>query len=145
GKVTDENNSPLEGASVRLESATKGTASDANGHFTIIVPESADSLVFSMVGYTEKKMAIPGGTILNVVLQNEAAGLNEVVDVGYGTQKKVNLTASVATISSDQIERRPNVSTSNALQGLAPGVTVTSQTGSPGRDAGQIRIRGINS
>ena len=145
GKVTDENNSPLEGASVRLESATTGTASNANGHYSINVPESADSLVFSMVGYTEKKLAIPGGTILNVVLQNEAAGLNEVVVVGYGTQKKANLTGSVATISSDQIEHRPNISTSNALQGLAAGVTVTSQTGSPGGDAGQIRIRGINS
>src|SRR5690606_8935740 len=120
-------------------SATTGTASNANGNYSINVPESADSLVFSMVGYTEQKLAIPGGTILNVVLQNEAAGLNEVVVVGYGTQKKANLTGSVATISSDQIEHRPNISTSNALQGLAAGVTVTSQTGSPGGDAGQIR------
>ncbi len=71
--------------------------------------------------------------------------MNEVVVVGYGTQKKGNLTGSVSVIGSSQIERRPNTSASNALQGLAPGVTVTSQTGSPGGDGGQIRIRGINS
>ncbi len=82
-------------------------------------------------------MAIGNDAVINVTLQKDVAGLNEVVVVGYGTQKKANLTGSVSVIASTQIERRPNTSTSSALQGLAPGVTVTSQTGSPGGDSGR--------
>lgn len=145
GKITDENNQPLEGVSVNLKSGRAGTATDSNGNFSLNVPNSNGVLVISMVGYLQSEVAIGGNSTINVTLYKEAAGLNEVVVVGYGTQKKVNLTGSVSTISSKQIERRPNISTSNALQGLAPGVTVTSQTGSPGGDQGQIRIRGINS
>lgn len=144
GKVTDENNQPLQGANIRLKTGS-GTVSSEDGSYTLSVPTSTEALVFSMVGYTEKEMTIGTGTTLNVTLQKDVAGLNEVVVVGYGTQKKGNLTGSVSTISSTQIERRPNISTSNALQGLAAGVTVTSQTGAPGGDGAQIRIRGINS
>jgi TonB-linked outer membrane protein, SusC/RagA family len=145
GKITDENNQPLEGVSINLKSGKAGTATDANGNYTLNVPNSNGVLVISMVGYLQNEVAIGGNSTINVTLYKEASGLNEVVVVGYGTQKKVNLTGSVSTISSKQIERRPNISTSNALQGLAPGVTVTSQTGAPGGDQGQIRIRGINS
>lgn len=145
GKITDENDQPLEGVNIRLKTAASGTVSNADGVYTLNVPNTAEALVFSMVGYTEKEVAIGALTSINVSLQKDVAGLNEVVVVGYGTQKKGNLTGSVSTISSAQIERRPNVSTSAALQGLAPGVTVTSQTGAPGGDGSQIRIRGINS
>ncbi|AXY76859.1 TonB-dependent receptor [Paraflavitalea soli] len=145
GKITDEQNKPLEGVSVSVKSAGSGTASNAEGNFALDVPNTPGVLVFSMVGYAGKEMAIGSSTVINVTLQKDVAGLNEVVVVGYGTQKKGNLTGSVSVIGSSQIERRPNTSTSNALQGLAPGVTVTSQTGSPGGDGGQIRIRGINS
>lgn len=145
GKITDENNKPLEGVSVSLKTAGSGTASDAEGNYSLSVPSTTNVLVFSIVGYAEKEVGIGSNVVINVTLQKDAAGLNEVVVVGYGTQKKANLTGSVSVIGSTQIERRPNTSTSNALQGLAPGVTVTSQTGSPGGDGGQIRIRGINS
>jgi len=145
GKITDEQNKPLEGVSVSLKAAGSGAASNAEGHFTLDVPNNTGVLVFSIVGYVGKEVAIGNNTVINVTLQKDVAGLDEVVVVGYGTQKKANLTGSVSVIGSSQIERRPNTSTSNALQGLAPGVTVTSQTGSPGGDGGQIRIRGINS
>ncbi len=145
GKIIDENNKPLEGVSVGLKATGSGTTSNAEGYYSLNVPNTARVLVFSMVGYSEKEMAIGSTTIINVTLQKDVAGLNEVVVVGYGTQKKANLTGSVSVIASTQIEIRPNTSTSSALQGLAPGVTVTSQTGSPGGDGGQIRIRGINS
>jgi TonB-linked SusC/RagA family outer membrane protein len=145
GKVTDENNKPLEGVSVSLKITGSGTTSNIEGNYSLNVPDNTTVLIFSIVGYTEKEMAIGTAAVINVILQKDVAGLNEVVVVGYGTQKKGNLTGSVSVIASTQIERRPNTSTSNALQGLAPGVTVTSQTGSPGGDGGQIRIRGINS
>ena len=93
----------------------------------------------------QRKWPLGSNSTLNVKLEKDVAGLNTVVVVGYGTQKKGNLTGSVSVIGSEQMERRPNVSASNALQGLAPGVTVTSQTGAPGGDAGRIRIRGMNS
>ncbi|QEC41518.1 SusC/RagA family TonB-linked outer membrane protein [Pseudobacter ginsenosidimutans] len=145
GKITDEQNKPLEGVSISVRPTGSGTTTNAEGEFTLNVPASAETLVFSAVGYLEKEMTIANNTTINVTLKKDVAGLNEVVVVGYGTQKKGNLTGSVSVIGSQQIERRPNTSTSNALQGLAPGVTVTSQTGSPGGDGGQIRIRGINS
>ncbi|PZR28340.1 MAG: SusC/RagA family protein [Citrobacter freundii] len=144
GKVTDENNQPLEGANIRLKTGS-GTVSSADGTYSLSVPNSTEILVFSMVGYKEKEMTIGNNTTINITLQKDVAGLDEVVVVAYGTQKKGNLTGSVSTISSAQIERRPNISGSNALQGLAAGVTVTSQTGAPGGDGAQIRIRGINS
>lgn len=145
GKITDESNKPLEGVSISLKSSQSGVTSNAEGMYSITVPGDAEVLVFSNVGFAEKQITIGANTVINVTLQKDVAGLNEVVVVGYGTQKKVNLTGSVSVIGSSQIERRPNTSTSNALQGLAPGVTVTSQTGSPGGDGAQIRIRGINS
>ncbi len=145
GKITDENNKPIEGVTVSVKNAGAAATTNAEGVYSLSVPEGTEALVFSNVGYTEKEVAIGSSTVINATLIKDVAGLNEVVVVGYGTQKKGNLTGSVSVISNAQIERRPNVSTSNALQGLAPGVTVTSQTGSPGGDAGQIRIRGINS
>lgn len=145
GKITDENNKPLEGVSVSLKTAGSGTSSDAEGNYSLNVPNAKDVLVFSAIGFMGKEVELGSSTVINISLKKDVAGLNEVVVVGYGTQRKGNLTGSVSVIGSTQIERRPNTSASNALQGLAPGVTVTSQTGSPGGDGAQIRIRGINS
>ena len=145
GKVTDENNQPLEGVSIGLKGNPGGTVSNADGSYLVNVPNSNAVLVYSFVGYLDKEIAVGAETEINISLQKEVTGLNEVVVVGYGTQKKRNVTGSVSVINSSQIERRPNLSTSTALQGLAPGVTVTSQTGAPGGDGAQIRIRGINS
>ncbi len=145
GKITDENNQPLDGVNITVKGTDAGTVSNAQGSYSINVSNTNVALVFSFVGYTEKEVAIGTAATVNVTLQKEIAGLNEVVVVGYGTQRKRKVTGSVATISSSQLERRPNLSTSNALQGLAAGVTVTSQTGAPGGDGAQIRIRGVNS
>ncbi|MBL7755844.1 MAG: TonB-dependent receptor plug domain-containing protein, partial [Chitinophagaceae bacterium] len=145
GKITDENNQPLEGVSIGVKGTNAGTSSNADGQFTINVTGGHAVLVFSNVGYADKEVVVGNSMVINVTLQKDIAGLNEVVVVAYGTQKKTNMTGAVSSISSSQLERRPNVSTSAALQGLAPGVTVTSQTGAPGGDGAQIRIRGINS
>lgn len=145
GKITDDGGQPLQGVSVGLNGAGPGTVSSERGIYSLAVPNSARTLVFSSVGYVPKEVALGSSSTVDVKLDKDVAGLNTVVVVGYGTQKKGKVTGSVSVIGSEQMERRPNVSTSNALQGLAPGVTVTSQTGAPGGDGARIRIRGINS
>jgi TonB-linked SusC/RagA family outer membrane protein len=145
GKITDDQGQPVQGASVGLKITGAGTVTGEKGTYSITIPASTKELVFSSVGYVPQEVALGTGLVINITLQKDVAGLNTVVVVGYGTQKKANLTGSVSVIGSEQMERRPNVSASNALQGLAPGVTVTSQTGAPGGDAGRIRIRGMNS
>lgn len=145
GKIISTEGEALESVSIRLKSSDNAiTASDANGLYAVEAKEG-DVLVFSLLGYQDTEERVGSSSSLNVILQPDLSELDEVVVVGFGTQKKGNLTGSVSIIESGQLERRPNVSTSAALQGLAPGVTVTTQTGSPGGDGGQIRIRGISS
>lgn len=145
GRVTDGSGAPLTGVTISLKGTSRGTSSDVNGRFSIKNVPADGVLVFSYVGFKTSEIAIGGKTVLNVKLQASQTELNQLVVVGYGREKKVNLTGAISTISSKEIERRPNVSVSNALQGLAAGVTVTSQTGAPGGDKAEIHIRGINS
>ena len=145
GTVTDNNSQPLLGVTVIVKGTTQGTVTNANGEYNLtdIPPDAV--LVFSFIGMKTQEIAVMNQTTINVKMVEETIGLEEVVAVGYGVQKKVNLTGSVSSINADRLERRPIVSTSAILQGLAPGVTITTQSGAPGGDGGQIRIRGINS
>lgn len=143
GKVADQNGNPIPGASIVVKGTTVGTITDTDGNFTLTnVPDDA-TLVFSFVGMKTAEIQVAGQVTFNVVLQEEALGLDEVVVVGYGTQKKVNITGSVAAIGSEALENRPVTNISSALQGLMPGATVTQTSGQPGKDTGGIRIRGI--
>ena len=145
GKITDATGQPLPGVTISIKGKSgAGTASSTTGTYETKASE-ADILVFSLLGYTTQEIRVDNQNSIDITMTDDQQSLDEVVVVGYGTQKKGNLTGSVSVIGSDQLERRPNLSTSTALQGLAPGVTVTSQTGAPGGDAGQIRIRGISS
>lgn len=145
GTVTDERGNPLVGVTVVVEGTSTGTTTDTDGRYSIQATEGS-VLEFSSLGAATRRETVGAGvSTLNVVLSEDVTGIDEVIVVGYGTQKRVNLTGAVATISSEQIEQRPIVSVSSALQGLAPGVTVTTQSGAPGGDGGTIRIRGINS
>ncbi len=143
GTVTDMAGNPLVGATV-VTTAGGGTTADASGNFSLNVG-SGEKLMISYVGYKNVTIPITSKTQYEIRLESDDAQIDEVVVVGYGTQKKVNLTGAVASIGSDKIESRPVVSTSAILQGLAPGVTVTTQSGAPGHDGGAIRIRGVNS
>ncbi len=145
GKVSDSSGISLPGVSVSIKGTTNGTITDADGNYLLnaVVPDA--TLIFSFVGMQTQSIVFTGQPIVNVTMEEETIGLEEVVAIGYGTQKKVNLTGSVSSIGAQQLERRPILSTSATLQGMAPGVTVTTQSGSPGGDGGQIRIRGINS
>lgn len=143
GKVTDLANSPIPGVSVVVKGTTAGTTTDGNGNYSLNnVPENA-TLQFSFVGMKSQEIAFAGKSVVNVTLEDETIGIEEVVAVGYGTQKRVNLTGSVSTIDSKYLQSRSITQMSQALQGRMAGVTVTQNFGPPGSDGGTIRIRGI--
>lgn len=142
GVVTDESDNPLPGATVLEKGTTNGTITNASGEYSLNVSEGA-VLVISFVGYEKVEIPVSGRSTINVALLPELSTLNEVVVVGYGTQKKANLTGAVGSVDADIIENRPITSASVALQGTVPGVFVNQNSGQPGRDDVQIRIRGI--
>jgi hypothetical protein len=134
GRVTDESNTPVTGASVVVKGTTIGTVTDADGNYRLQVPEDSKSLLFSFIGYEPQEVNITGKNSVNIKFQISSVGLQEVVAVGYGVQKKVNLTGSVASLKGDALAQRSTIQTSQALQGMAAGVTVTSTNGKPGKE-----------
>ncbi len=133
----------LPGVNVLVKGTATGTITDIDGRYHISVPEEDDTLVFSSIGYITQEVAVNGRTEINATMAEDVQSLEEVVVIGYGTQKKVNVTGSVESINEQDIVSRPVGQASMALQGLAPGVTVTQNSGKPGSDGGVIRIRGI--
>lgn len=142
GTVTDETGLPLPGVTVVVKGTTQGTVTNVDGKYSIPnIPENA-VLQFSFVGMRTQEVVVGNQTSINVEMVVDAIGIEEVVAVGYGTQKKANLTGAVSTVSLPQMEKRTVAQTSLALQGLVPGVTVTQRSGKPGGDGGIISIRG---
>ena len=145
GTVTDENGAGLPGVSVVMKGTTRGTTTDGEGLFQLDVPEATVTLVFSFVGYQSQEVAVGTRTKLTVAMLPEDKSLDEVVVVGYGTQKKSDLTGAVGTVKIDQeINSRPIVEVGQALYGKVPGVQVLASNGRPGVSS-SIQIRGINS
>ena len=142
GIVTDQNGNPIVGANVVIQGTNTGTVTDFDGNFTLVAGEN-DVLVVSYVGFVEKEVTVTTEGSIQIALEESLAALDEIVVVGYGTQKKVNLTGSVSSISADEIENRPITQASQALAGLSSGVTVQQGSGRPGNDGATIRIRGI--
>ena len=143
GKVTDKDGLGLPGVSVILKGTTQGTITDENGSYQLTLPDDGNVLIFSFVGYVSQEIVLNGKTSLDVVLQVDEKSLEEVVIVGYGAQKKVNLTGSVSSVSATEIENRPITQSSQALAGLVSGVTVSQNSGRPGNDQSSITIRGL--
>mgnify|MGYP003671000035 CR=1 FL=1 len=143
GTVTDTGNQPLPGASIVLKGTTTGTQTDFDGNFILDKIPSNGILVVSYVGYTTKEVPISNQQQITISLQEDAQALDEVVVVGYGTQKKADLTGAITTIKSEDIEKTPNSNVMQSLQGKVAGLQVTS-TGSPG-DSPTVRIRGVSS
>ena len=143
GKITDDKNEPLIGASVVLEGTTKGSIADNDGNYTLDVGEGIKNgkLMFSFVGFDNQTVAINGQTTINVTLK-EGNSLNEVVVIGYGVQKKKDLTGAVATANLAAFKEAPNVSILQSLKGSLPGLTI-SQTNRAGQE-GSINIRGTS-
>ena len=142
GNVKDTSGEPVIGASVVVKGTTNGTITDFDGNFSLDGIKKGDVIVISYVGYQTQEIKW-NGSPLNVILKEDSKTLSEVVVVGYGTQKKANLSGSVAMVDSKELENRPIQNVSSGLQGLMPGVAITGTNGAPGQDAGKIRVRGI--
>ncbi|OZI09358.1 SusC/RagA family TonB-linked outer membrane protein [Siphonobacter sp. BAB-5385] len=142
GRVTDAAGAGIPGTTVRLKGGSAGTSTDADGKFSLNVPDGSGTLIFSSIGYATKEVEIANQTSLNVTLEADTKQLTEVVVVGYGTQKKQDLTGAVSVINVSQLTEQPSPQITSQLQGRASGVTVLG-SGQPG-EAPQIRIRGIN-
>lgn len=142
GLVKDATGESVIGASVVVKGTTNGTITDFDGNFSLDGIKKGDVIVISYVGYQTQEIKW-NGSPLNVILKEDSKTLSEVVVVGYGTQKKANLSGSVAMVDSKELENRPIQNVSSGLQGLMPGVAITGTNGAPGQDAGKIRVRGI--
>jgi len=144
GKVTDENGLPLPGVSILLKGTTTGTVSDLNGNFSINVPDASSGvLVFSFIGYTSQSVTLTGSTQLTVSLQPDSKALNEVVVIGYGTQKKATLTGSISVIKGKDMVKSPQPNLSDSFAGRVSGVIANNPSGEPGYDGSGILIRGL--
>lgn len=142
GKVTDKNGDTMPGVTVLIKGTTNGTITDIDGNYIISNITDGVTLQFSFIGMKSQEIVVAGQTSINVTMVKDAIGLEEVVAVGYGVQKKVNLTGSVATVDSKMLDNRPMSNVSAGLSGLLPGVYVKQSSGMPGNDGGTIRIRG---
>ncbi|MBQ8521097.1 MAG: TonB-dependent receptor [Bacteroides sp.] len=143
GQVVDQNGEPLIGATIRLKDAQTGVVTDLDGNFTIDAPANA-TLVVSYVGYKDREIAVRGRAILNrIQLESDVMLLDQVVVVGYGVQKKADLTGSVAVVNTDELKKVSHSNISSMLEGKVAGVQITSD-GQPGADP-TVRIRGIGS
>ncbi len=144
GKVTDQTGASIPGASVIVKGTTIGIITDGGGFFTLSVPADAKILSFSFVGMKTQEVTIGAKSEYNVVLIEETVGIEEVVAIGYGTQKKKDLTGSVSNISAEKLLDRPAFNVAQAIGGKVAGIKVIERSGAPGGIA-MIRIRGTNS
>lgn len=144
GRVTDANNQPLPGVTVALKGTGTGTTTDATGNFTLRSAATSGVLEFSFIGYAKQEQAFTGASTINVSLKADEKALGEVVVVGYGTQKKVNLVGSVSAVKVDEkLASRSVSNASSALSGLVPGLAVSQSTGMAGRNGAELLIRGL--
>ena len=142
GKVTDNFGDPLPGVTVTIKGLQQGTATGANGDYSLSVPNENVTLVFSYIGFISKEEVVGNRRTINVTLTDDTRQLEEVVVIGYGTVKKANLTGAVGFVDNKQIENRAVVSATQALQGKVAGLSITTPSGAPGAQQ-RINIRGF--
>ncbi|MDJ0367488.1 TonB-dependent receptor [Hymenobacter sp. H14-R3] len=146
GTVRDETNSGLPGVTVLLKGTTTGATTDATGRYSLTIPAEGGTLTFSSVGYTAQSVALAAGrTTVDLQLAPESQALNDVVVVGYGTQKRSDLTGSVVSINKDRLTQLPNTNIAQALQGAIPGLSVINGGGGAEQGSPSILIRGRSS
>jgi TonB-linked SusC/RagA family outer membrane protein len=144
GTVTDENGNPLAGVTVQVKNTLIGVLTDASGKYSIDNVPSDATLIFSFVGMATQEITTEGRVLIDVVLKEEAIGLEEVVVVGYGTQKKATLTGSIVSAGGAQLVKSPATNVTHNLMGILPGLSAITSGGEPGNDAAVLRIRGLN-
>lgn len=141
GTVVGEKGDTVPGTSVLVKGTTIGTTTDVKGEFSVKVPASATTLVFSSVGMMAQEVVIGNRSQLSIVLKDDTKALDEVVVVGYGTQQRKDITGAISSVTAEQIEKVPVTTINQALQGRSPGVQVTNNDGSPGGGV-SVQIRG---
>jgi TonB-linked SusC/RagA family outer membrane protein len=142
GQVKDEKGVSLPGVTIKVKGTNTGTQTGVDGSYKVSVTDNNAVLVFSFVGFVSQEIPVGNQTKIDVVLKEKTSALNEIVVVGYGTQKKVNLTGSVSSVTGETMNKRPVVNTASMLEGLAPGVQINTGSGEPGNESVSIRIRG---
>lgn len=144
GTVIDKYGDGLPGVSIIVKGTTNGSTTDFDGNFTLDnVPNNA-TIVFSFIGMATQEIPVSGRQVFNITMEEDAIGLNEVVAIGYGVQRKSDVTGAVSTIKADELIKRPLTRFEQALQGTTPGVQVVSNSGQPGKGL-EVKIRGANS
>jgi TonB-linked SusC/RagA family outer membrane protein len=145
GKIIDANGEIIVGANILERGTSNGIMSDSEGGFTLTVSSTDAVISVSCIGYSPQEISLDNRTYIEIVLTEDTQSLGEIIVVGYGTQKKINATGSVSSISSDKIVNRPIPSLTTAISGLAPGVSAIQKSGNPGNESVDIRIRGTGS
>jgi TonB-linked SusC/RagA family outer membrane protein len=143
GQVTDQKGQPLPGVSVRVKNQTVGTVTDESGRYSLSLPEGGTTLVFSFVGFVSQEVETKNGGKVDIQLKEQANSLEEVVVVGFGTQKKTSTTAAVSTLAAADVAQKPVVNLTNSLVGRVAGVISTQGGGEPGFDGATVLIRGL--
>jgi len=146
GSITDNEGTPLPGASIVEKGTTNGTQTDFDGNYSLNISNENATLVISYIGFATQEIAVNGQTIISINLEESASGLDEVVVVGYGTQKKINLTGAVDIVNSEEIANRAVTNVTEALQGVSPNLNIVSNgwDGEPGGSK-NLNIRGMGS
>jgi TonB-linked SusC/RagA family outer membrane protein len=145
GTVIGDDKAPIPGASVVVKGTTIGTVTNLDGKFNLPVPASAQTLVFSFVGLTPKEVPVGSGSVFNITLSESTVGIDEVVVVGYGTQKKESVVGAITQVSNTSLMRSGSSNVTNAITGKLSGVLTIQQTGEPGASSSEIVIRGLSS
>ncbi|WP_299254324.1 TonB-dependent receptor [uncultured Aquimarina sp.] len=143
GTITDESNMPLLGVNVLIQGTKKGTVSDFDGNYAIKA-NKGDVLVFSSVGFIKQSLVVGGSTTMNIVLAQNSQELEQVVVIGYGTQRKIEVTGAVSNVTAEIISKAPVSDVAESLQGQVAGVNIQASSGRPGEEA-NIQIRGVGS
>jgi TonB-linked SusC/RagA family outer membrane protein len=141
GRVTDSLGNPLIGVTIKVQSGDGGTVTGPDGRYTITVPDNA-TLMVTYVGYEVKEIPVNGKTAIDITLSSSVSQLNQLVVVGYGTQKKIDVTGAISAVQGDDLKQSPAANLSNSIAGRIPGVVLNNRSGEPGNDASTILIRG---
>src|SRR5664279_2236745 len=139
GVIKDQDGQTMAGVTVLVKGTSVGTLSDSNGKYVLVAPKGSTTMLFSFVGYIAQEVEINGKSVVDVSLESAVTGLDEVVVVGYGTQKRATVTGAISSVTSDKITALPSPGLDQALQGRAAGVTVINN-GAPGFELSLIHI-----
>jgi len=143
GSIKDESGTPMPGVNIQVEGTTIGAISDANGRYSIEVQNANSVIVFSFIGYVSQRVIVGNRAVIDVSLVEELKALDEVVVVGYGTQRKVNLTGAISTTNADALDSKIVSKASLALVGEVSGISIRQASGNPNENSGTLRIRGM--